>query len=257
MSFLEKFSLNGKNALIIGGASGIGEAIAMAYVDAGANVIIADVNENLAEKVANKIRQTGKESEAIKVDVTKQDEIEKMVDVIIKKYKKIDIFVNSAGINKKIPAEEFSLEDWYQVMDINLNGVFVACQKIGKEMIKQKSGSIINVSSMSGFIVNKERTISAYCVSKSGVNMLTKTLASEWAKHNIRVNAIAPGYVETPFTANWVADKNMNEEACNLIPMKRIATPDEIACSAVFLGSSASSYITGHVLLVDGGYTIW
>ncbi|MFZ5944365.1 MAG: SDR family NAD(P)-dependent oxidoreductase [Bacillota bacterium] len=250
------FSLVGEKALITGGASGIGLSIAKLFAEAGADIIIADKNIEGALKAANELKDMGIDTLAIEVDVADADSVEKMLGKASSVFGKIDILVNSAGINIRVPAEDLSEKDWDAVIDINLKGTFLCSQHAGRLMIKQKKGNIINLASMSGMIVNKDRTISAYTSSKGGVIMLTKSLAVEWAKHNIRVNTLAPGYIITPINP-WMSDPAVCKPTLDLIPMQRFAEISEIAPSALFLASRASSYITGSVLTIDGGYTVY
>lgn len=250
------FSLSGKNALIIGAGSGIGRETALVFTAAGASVALADINITSAENVAKEITKEGHGAKAFEVDVVNKTSIITMVKDVVSAMQHIDVLVNSAGINIRFPAEDFSESDWDTVIDINLKGTFMCCKYVGREMINRKSGSIINLASMSGLIVNKDRTISAYTSSKGGVIMLTKSLAVEWAKHNIRVNALAPGYVMTPINP-WMKDPIVNKPTLELIPMNRFAKPMEIATAALFLASQASSYVTGTILGVDGGYTAY
>lgn len=247
------FMLKGEKAIITGGASGIGMAIAGAFARAGADVAIADLNLDGAQKVAQDIENLGRDSIAVQVDVVNSRSVEKMVEEVSNHFGKIDLLVNSAGINRRIPAEDLSEEDWDAVLDINLKGTFLCCKYAGRKMIEQKKGNIINLASMSGMIVNKDRTISAYCASKGGVIMLTKALAVEWAKHNIRVNALAPGYIVTPINP-WMSNPDICRPTLELIPMQRFGEIAEISPVALFLASAASSYITGTILPIDGGY---
>ena len=257
MDIMSSFSLAGKKAVVTGGSSGLGAAMALALAQAGADIALADLNSGEAQTMIEKIQGMGRRAFFVQTDVSREDQVDQMAAAVKQEFGAIHILVTSAGIGKKVPAEDLTGDEWDQVMAVNLKGVFLCCQKIGREMIRQGSGSIVNVSSMSGMIVNKERKISAYCASKGGVIMLTKSLASEWAQYNVRVNAIAPGYFITPFNAKWMADPAMNGEALGLTPMKRFARPEEIGPAAVFLASDAASFITGHNLLIDGGYTIW
>ena len=254
---MDCFSLAGKTAIITGGSSGLGSAIALAMAQAGANIVIADLQEPTKTEVYASLHEIDVKYRFIQTDVTNQIEIERLVSTAVKEFGVIDILVTSAGVGNKTPAEQLSAEEWDKVVNVNLRGVFWCCQKVGQQMIRQQSGSIINISSMSGSKVNKDRTISAYCVSKSGVIMLSKNLAVEWAKHNIRVNSIAPGYFVTPFNSVWMNNEEMTRTALDLTPMKRFGQPREIGPAAVFLASRAASFITGQNLGVDGGYMCW
>ncbi len=250
------YLLTGKKAIVTGGASGIGKAIANAFARAGADVAIVDLNLEDARQEAQAIKELGRDSLAVKVDVANQQSVEKMAEEVYDRFGRIDVLVNSAGVNRRIPAEDLDEKDWDAVLDINLKGTFLCCKYAGRKMIAQKGGNIINLASMSGMIVNKDRTISAYCASKGGVVMLTKALAVEWAKHNIRVNALAPGYIVTPINP-WMSDTEICRPTLELVPMQRFGEISEIYPAALFLASAASSYITGTILPIDGGYMVY
>jgi len=198
------------------------------------------------------------DSLALCVDVTKKEEVEEMVGKTVERFGKIDILVTSAGVGQWMRAEEMPEEDWKKVLDVNLNGVFLCCQAVGREMIKRKRGSIINISSMSGLVVNTPQAQSHYNSSKAGVIMLTKSLASEWAPYNVRVNTIAPGYMETQLVGDLLQEYPEYADLWKkLTPLGRLGSPEEIKGPCVFLASPASSYVTGSVLVMDGGYTVW
>ena len=254
---MDYFSLSGKTAVVTGGSSGLGSAISLALAQAGANVVVVDLQKPRDSTLLDQIAASGSKPLFIAADICKRAAITEVVATTVNEFGAIDILVTSAGVGNKTPAENLTEAEWDQVLDINLKGVFCCCQEVGKQMIKQKSGNIVNVSSMSGNMVNKDRTISAYCVSKSGVIMLTKNLAVEWAKYNIRVNSIAPGYFVTPFNTAWMNNEEMTKMALDLTPMKRFGQPQEIGPVAVFLASQAAGFITGQTLVVDGGYTCW
>lgn len=191
-NILEQFKLDGKVAIVTGGAMGLGKAMATALAQAGANIVIADINEAVANDTAQEIRETESvEAIALKVDVTNPDAVNQMVEEVTKQFNKIDILVNNAGMTINAKAEEMSFEDWNKVINLNLNGIFLVAQSVGRVMIKQGYGSIINTSSMSGLIANKPQEQCSYNASKAGVIMLTKSLAMEWSKYNIKVNTIA------------------------------------------------------------------
>lgn len=255
MSVKEMFDLSGEKAIVTGAARGLGEQMALALAEAGADVAVVDVNIDAACRVSDRIRSIDRDSIAIKADVTKVADVENMVKVAKDRFGKIDILINNAGITINVPAEEMSKEEWDRVIEVNLTGVFLCAQAVGREMIKQKEGNIINISSMSALIANRPQPQISYNASKAGVIMLTKSLASEWRKYNIRVNAIAPGYMRTPLV-DEVFPK-YGKGWSSLTPMGRIGDPYEIKGSALFLASRASSFVTGSVLVMDGGYTIW
>ncbi|WP_369017366.1 SDR family oxidoreductase [Thermatribacter velox] len=258
MSIAELFSLQDEVAIVTGGAQGLGREMSLGLAEAGAHVVIADLDINTAQRTASEIQALGRESLALRVDVTSKEQVEQMVSQSLSRFGKIDILITSAGIGQWRKAEEMSEEDWKRVIDVNLTGTFLCCQAVGREMIKRKKGSIITISSMSGLIANTPQPQSHYNASKGGVIMLTKSLASEWVKYNVRVNTIAPGYMETKLVAELL--KSYPDYARiwkELTPMGRLGRPEEIKGPCVFLASAASSYVTGSVLVMDGGYTIW
>jgi NAD(P)-dependent dehydrogenase (short-subunit alcohol dehydrogenase family) len=258
MSVKEKFDLTDKVAIVTGAAMGLGKAMATGLAQEGAKIVIADVNIEAAEKAAEEIRKENVEVFVIKTDVTNSEDIDNLVDAVMKKFKRIDILFNNAGICIHQKAEEMSYENWLKVMNVNLNSIFLMSQKIGKIMIGQKKGVIVNTASMSGLIVNTPQCQCSYNASKAGVIQLTKSLASEWAQYNIRVNAIAPGYMKTELTKPYFEDNGeMVKKWMDMSPMHRPGEPEELMGIAVYLASDASTFVTGSVFVVDGGYTIW
>ncbi len=256
MSIMDRFRLKGRVALVTGGARGLGRAMATAFAEADAHIIIADSNIKEAQKTADDLQKEGIETMALRVDVTRPEQVEQMVQTIVEKFHTIDILLNNAGIPLVSNAEDTEYSDWQRVMDVNLNGVFLVSKAVGRIMILQKRGSIINISSMSGFIVNTPLNHAAYNTSKAGVVMLTKSLAVEWAKYNIRVNTIAPGYMQTEMTRAVVEENGETVKTwINSTPMKRLGTPDDLQGIALYLASDASSFATGSVFTIDGGYT--
>lgn len=256
MSIMDKFQLKGNVALVTGGARGLGKAMAAALAEANAHIVIADRNIEEAQKTANDLQKEGIETMAIQVDVTRPEQVEQMVTTIVEKFHAIDILINNAGIPMNVNIEDMEYSDWQRIMDVNLNGVFLVSRAVGRIMIKQKKGSIINISSMSGLIVNTPLNQAAYNTSKAGVIMLTKSLAVEWAKYNIRVNTIAPGYMKTEMTRAVFEEGGETVKVwTDLTPMKRPGTPDELQGIALYLASDASSFATGGVFTIDGGYT--
>ena len=256
-NILEQFKLDGKVAIVTGGAMGLGKAMATALAQAGANIVIADINEAVANDTAQEIRETESvEAIALKVDVTNPDAVNQMVEEVTKQFNKIDILVNNAGMTINAKAEEMSFEDWNKVINLNLNGIFLVAQSVGRVMIKQGYGSIINTSSMSGLIANKPQEQCSYNASKAGVIMLTKSLAMEWSKYNIKVNTIAPGYMKTELTKPFFDQGGaMIEDWMGFTPMGRPGTPHELGGIVVYLASDASSFAQGSVFTIDGGYT--
>ncbi|MGG4132263.1 glucose 1-dehydrogenase [Paenibacillus illinoisensis] len=257
MSIMEKFKLNDQVAIVTGGAIGLGKAIAQAVAEAGAHVVIADLNFEAATITAKEIElQTGIQTLAVKVDVTHEQEVNSMVKVVIEKFGRIDILFNNAGIGQHIKIEDMNYTAWQKIMDVNINSMFLVSNAVGNVMRKQKSGSIINTSSMSGLIVNWPQPQAAYNTSKGAVIMFTKSLAVEWAEHGIRVNTIAPGYMKTELTRPYFEENgDMVKKWVELTPMKRPGVPEELGGIAVYLASEASSFVTGSVFTIDGGYT--
>ena len=256
MSIMDRFQLKGNVALVTGGARGLGRAMATAFAQAGAHIVIADSNIGEAQKTANDLQKEGIETMAVRVDVTQPEQVEGMVQTIVEKFHRIDVLLNNAGIALNANAEDTEFAAWQRVMNVNLNAVFLVSQAVGRVMIQQKRGSIINISSMSGLIVNTPLNQAAYNTSKAGVIMLTKSLAVEWAKYNIRVNTIAPGYMRTEMTRAVVEEGGETVRTwIDLTPMKRLGAPEDLQGIALYLASDASSFATGGVFTIDGGYT--
>src|ERR1700753_171480 len=256
--YLEMFKLDGRVALVTGGGRAIGLACVEALAEAGARVVIADFDEKVAAEGQAEMKKKGPSVETVRMDVTKTDQVNKVADDIVKRHGKIDILVNNAGIARsETPAEAVTDEHWLNVIDVNLNGTFWCCRAFGKHMLKQKSGAIVNIGSMSGFIVNKPQEQCFYNASKAGVHHLTKSLAAEWGARGIRVNAVAPTYINTPLTAHAKTNEAMMVPWMDGTPMARMGEPDEIASVVLFLASDASSLMTGSIVLADGGYTCW
>ncbi|MCG9967729.1 SDR family oxidoreductase [Pelotomaculum terephthalicicum JT] len=241
----------GKVAVVTGGARGIGEAVTLGLAREGAVVNIVDVLETESNDIVNKIRENGGEGRSFIVDVTKSDQVNKMVEEVIGAYGSIDILVNCAGILIASPIIDCKEEDWDKVLSINLKGIFLSSQAVGKQMIKQRRGSIVNISSTGG--ISPSFGLSAYSISKAGVSMLTRLMAIEWAAYNIRVNAVCPGPIATYVLDRAYEDpvKRVAREAS--IPLNRFGTTEEVANAILFLASDEAGYITAENLLVDGG----
>ncbi|WP_274650865.1 SDR family NAD(P)-dependent oxidoreductase [Paenibacillus humicola] len=258
MDYTKLFSLQGKTAVVTGGARGLGQAMAGAFASFGASVALIDMDVELARAAAGEIeREHGVRCAAFRGNVTDEADIGKVMNAVAEQFGSIDILLNNAGILKRGPAEEMSVQDWQAVMDVNLNGVFICSKEAAKHMIRQGGGSIVNIASMSGFIVNTPQLQAAYNTSKAAVVMATKSFASEWAPHGIRVNGIAPGYMKTSMTGPEFEPGGEYYPILQMIPMKRLGNPEELGGLAVFLASDASSYMTGETVVIDGGYTIW
>ncbi len=245
------FNLTGKIAIVTGSARGIGQSIAVELAKQGANVVVTDIIPGNA--TVNKIKALKRKSFFVKVDVSKKEEIENVVMETIKKFKKIDILVNNAGIFQPSPTESLKEEDWEKTININLKGYFLFAQSVGRHMLKRKKGNIINIASVAG--IRGYAQSAAYCSSKGGINLLTKSLAADWSPQGIRVNSICPGIIETAMTKDILANKKTKQGMLMKIPVRRIGKPIDIAGGAVFLASDASSYITGQELVIDGGWT--
>lgn len=246
--------LDGLHAIVTGGSRGIGEACVFALAKEGANVAIAvDKSVDEAEKVAEKAKKLGVDVFVIQCDVANPTDVKIMVETVVKRFGKIDILVNNAGITHGSAAEDLSFQDWQRMLDVNLTGVFLCAQAVGKKMIEQGiKGSIINISSICGHIVVIPQKQCHYNASKGGVGMLTKSLAVEWADHNIRVNAISPGYIKTK-----ILDfaKELHPIWIEKTPMKTMGQPADIAEAVLYLASPKSKYVTGADWIIDGGYT--
>ena len=256
-NFLESiFGLKNKVALVVGGGGELGKAMALGIAKSGADVAIADIKIQAANAVSKEITALGRESIALEVDVTNSKIVDNMVEKVIAKFNQIDILVNSAGISNHVPAHEMSDEDWESVVKINLNGTFFCCRAVGKYMVKQQKGSIINIASMSGSITNKDSFNASYCASKGGVKMLSKQLAEQWARYNIRINSISPGYMRTELAIHYIDDPKNKKWIEMVSPMKRAGMPDELMGLAIYLASDASSFVTGEDVIIDGGWTI-
>jgi NAD(P)-dependent dehydrogenase (short-subunit alcohol dehydrogenase family) len=256
--YLEMFKLDGKIAVITGAAKGIGFATADALSEAGAHVIITDMDKAGAEAAAKELAAKGRKASATQLDVTDSTAVSKVAEACVKTHGKVDILVNNAGIAISfVPAEKMDDATWNKVLDVNLNGLFWCCREFGKTMLERKSGNIINVGSMSAEIVNYPQEQVQYNASKAGVHHLTRSLAAEWAERGVRVNAVAPTYIETDLTRQVAMDPKIREHWIGGTPMGRMGQPSEIASVILFLASGASSLMTGSIVVADGGYTCW
>ncbi|MDF2998125.1 MAG: short-chain dehydrogenase/reductase [Xanthobacteraceae bacterium] len=256
--YLEKFKLNGRTALVTGGGRAIGLACVEALAEAGAKVVIADFDVGIAEEGRAAMQAKGYDPEVVIMDVTNPARVTEVADEVVKKHGKIDILVNNAGIARsETPAETVTDEHWLNVIDVNLNGTFWCCRAFGKHMLAAKSGAIVNIGSMSGFIVNKPQEQSYYNASKAAVHHLTKSLAAEWGARGVRVNAVAPTYIATPLNEFVKSNPKMYDAWIGGTPMGRLGEVEEIASVVLFLASDAASLMTGSIVLADGGYTCW
>ncbi|WP_373505754.1 SDR family NAD(P)-dependent oxidoreductase [Aestuariivirga sp.] len=258
-SYRTMFSLEGRKAIVTGGSRGIGKALAEGLAAHGADVaIVVQSTVDRAEALAKDIRAAGRDAMVVKADVSSEADTERMAEEVVARWGRIDILVNNAGIVLPAHADDCSLDTWRRTMAVNLDGVFLASRAVGRHMIRQKSGNIINIGSMSGRIVNWPFRHAAYNVSKAGVHMFTKALATEWAEHNIRVNALAPGYVRTELTEEVLKEHPdvVNNMWAKGAVQNRIGSVEELVGAAVWLASDAASFTTGEIVTIDGGLTL-
>ena len=255
MSVLDTFSLSGKVSVVTGGNRGIGRALATALAEAGSDIVLLVRDREGTAAAIAELEALGVSALAVTADVTDPGQVQRAVDEVLNRLGQVDVLVNNAGTCIHRPALEVTEQEWRSVMNVNVDGLWHCSQAFGRQMVAQRGGVIVNIGSISGQIVNRPQWQPAYNASKAAVHQLTKSLAAEWAPHGVRVNALAPGYVKTEmapvddprFKPLWVDDP----------PMGRYALPEEMGPSVVYLASDASSFMTGSVLVVDGGYTLW
>src|ERR1700677_1063090 len=256
--YLERFKLDGRVAVVTGGAQAIGLACVEALSEAGAHVYIADRNPTAAAEGQAAMKAKGHTVDFVEMDVTNSGQVAAAAARVMKEKGRVDILVCNAGIARsETRAEDVADEHWLNVIDVNLNGLFWCCRAFGKHMLEAGRGSIVNIGSMSGYIVNKPQPQAQYNASKAGVHHLTKSLAAEWAPRGVRVNAVAPTYINTPMTAYAKQNKAMFDTWMDYTPMARMGEVDEIAAVVLFLASDAASLMTGSIVVADGGYTCW
>ena len=256
--YLDRFNLKARVAVVTGGGQGIGLACVEALLEAGAHVYIADSNPKAAAEGQAAMKVKGYVPEVIEMEVTNSKQVDAAAARVMKEKGRIDILVCNAGIARsETAAEDVTDEHWLNVIDVNLNGLFWCCRAFGRHMLAAGRGSIVNIGSMSGVIVNKPQPQANYNASKAAVHHLTKSLAAEWGARGVRVNAVAPTYINTPLTAFAKTNKPMFDAWIDGTPMARIGEPDEIAAVVMFLASDAASLMTGSIVLADGGYTCW
>lgn len=255
MSILAKFSLEGKVAVVTGGNRGIGRAIVDALADAGAAVAIAARDEAKTAEVVEELTSRGVTAIGVRADVAVREDVESLLEATTRELGPTDVLVNNAGIGFHADALTLDDSEWTRLFATNMDAVWRTSQIFGAQMVENKSGSIVNIGSMSGLIINRPQWHAPYGISKAAVHHMTRSLAAEWAPHKVRVNAIAPGYVKTEIAD--IDDPAYRHYWVDEVPMQRYASPDEISPAALFLASEASSFVTGSVMVVDGGYTLW
>ena len=250
---LQKFRLDGKTCIVTGASRGLGRAMAIALGEAGANVAAIARSENALEETANVIRSLGRRAISVRCNLRDSDSIAAMVNHVLAEFGQIDVLVNNAGGGDFKPLVEMSDDQWHRIIDLNLSATFRVCRAVGPHMIKRRQGKVINMSSMYGLI--GEKNVTAYCASKGAVIQFTRALALEWAEHNIAVNVLAPGYIYTERTSSVFDNPALGAPLIERIPMGRVGQPKDLGPLIVYLASDASDFMTGSVIVIDGGQT--
>lgn len=254
MHVRDLFDLKGKVAVVTGGSTGLGEQMCTALAEAGAGVVVAARRLERCEAAAEKLRGLGVEARPVKCDVSEPEDIDRLVDITLKEFGQIDILVNNAGITWGAPAENYPLDRWKKLLDVNVTGTFLCCQKIGRIMVERRQGKIINIASVCSFVGTDPEAMNAvgYHASKGAIVTMTRDLAAKWSRYGVNVNAIAPGWFPTHMTKYTLQEKG--DVILRHIPMGRFGGGDDLKGAVLYLASAASDYVTGHVLCVDGGY---
>jgi gluconate 5-dehydrogenase len=259
MTVLDRFRLDGKRAMITGGSRGLGKAMAQALAEAGADLVLIGREQERLENAGRELRALGHRVDLLAADVAQPEAAQRACEQVLKDFGPIHILINNVGGRRmSIPTEQLALADWQKIIDLNLTSAFLCCKLIGAEMVQRRAGRIINVASIAGMIVNKGIYGRTYETSKAALIAFTKTLAVDWAPHNVTVNAIAPGGFLTDPNRRWFTEKpELRATFENMVPMARLGEPEEIGPLALYLASDASSYMTGATVVLDGGYTLW
>ncbi len=257
MNIFDIFDLSGKVSIVSGGGDGLGQIISTGLAEAGSDVVVCSRRREICEEAAHEIEKTGVKTLAVPCDITVDEDVDRLINTSLKAFSKIDVLVNNAGRTWGASPEDIEIENWLKVIELNVNGTFRCTQKVGKVMIEQKGGKIINISSYSGSMGSDPEYLNAipYNTSKGAINTFTKDLAVKWAKYNINVNCIAPGWFPTKMT-DWLFS-NKGEAILSKVLLKRYGNENDLKGAAVYLASKASDYITGHILAVDGGLSAW
>ncbi len=253
MSGHSVFDITGKRGYVTGGGSGLGRAIALGMAEAGAAVVVSDINRTAAEQVAEEIRAQQGNARALEIDVSQKNQVERLIRSTVAELGGLDFAFNNAGILKLGKPEEISEADWQEELKVNLTGVFLCCQEAGRYMIEHGGGKIVNTASISGLIVNSGLT---YSTAKAGVIQLTRVLAMRWARHGVYVNCFSPGYIRTGMTTPHLTRPEVEKEMLRQTPLRRLGEPHDLVGVALFLASPASDFVTGQNIIVDGGVTL-
>jgi NAD(P)-dependent dehydrogenase (short-subunit alcohol dehydrogenase family) len=255
---LASFRLDGRTCLVTGAGRGLGRAMALGLAQAGGRLMLVDVNPEDLASVEAELQTAGSPAATAVVDVGDEGQVQACIAETLRRFGGLQVLVNNAGVTSRSPFEDLLLEDWERVLRVNLTGTYLCCKHAARPMIAQGGGSIINIASMSGLVGNRGGDNSHYCATKGGVIALTRSLAVEWARHGIRVNAVAPGYCVTPMTDRLKQrDPAFYQELIDRVPLGRFGTGQDLAGAVVYLASDAAVYVSGSVLVVDGGYTAW
>ena len=242
-----------KTAVITGGGRGLGRAAAIAFAEHGARVAIVEIDESLATQACQSIREGGGSAESFQCDVSNEEQVECTIGEIVNRFSSIDILFNNAGINRRLPLMDWSGDDWNDVIAVNFIGTFLVARAVGRHMIQRRSGSIVNMSAGGGGLFGLGRGTAIYCGTKGGVSAMTRDLAAEWARHGVRVNCVAPGWIKTEMNAPLLNNQTARQRVVDRVPLARWGEPEDVVGPVLFLASDAARYVTGHMIPIDGG----